>query len=381
MVTKKKKIKVNYRLLQTSGGIEVVGSVPDTQVYQGDKKEHTPDYTLTPLTLFPRCNATDPSAVTTPGRVNAKLTNMKWHEVIGGVRTLITSTNNNYVITESGEDKGLILVRRNSVTSQPVTLEFYAEYLDPRTGQMFVYRFTRLVRSVDGTDAIPVLMIDSPSAFDWNPCRSPSQHVITAKLMVGEQDVTNQEKCRIFFYRVLSSGAHELINDGNGDNDFEIKAVTKNSLTIDLDMIGHEQTYVVKAAYSQEGEPGNVPDNGIAEVSTAIRRRMPHIDVDWEGVPSGVSDGTKVVFPRPVIRDNIGVLTSPQSLFNCKWLAKYPGESTYNQVATGYAPKIAFRDGMMLALSVEDRGPWCAVMSGDSYVFAGDSLVVARENG
>lgn len=59
MQTIQKKIEVNYRPLQTSGGIEVVGSVPDVQVYQADKAEYTPDYTLTPLTLFPRCNATD----------------------------------------------------------------------------------------------------------------------------------------------------------------------------------------------------------------------------------------------------------------------------------------------------------------------------------
>ena len=58
MQTIQKKIEVNYRPLQTSGGIEVVGSVPDVQVYQADKAEYTPDYMLTPLTLFPRCNAT-----------------------------------------------------------------------------------------------------------------------------------------------------------------------------------------------------------------------------------------------------------------------------------------------------------------------------------
>lgn len=50
MQTIQKKIEVNYRPLQTSGGIEVVGSVPDVQVYQADKAEYTPDYTLTPLT-------------------------------------------------------------------------------------------------------------------------------------------------------------------------------------------------------------------------------------------------------------------------------------------------------------------------------------------
>lgn len=76
MQSKQRKITINYRPLQISGDIEVVGSVPDMQVYQADKNEYTPDYTLTPLTLFPRCNATDPDAVAKLGTVNASLTNM-----------------------------------------------------------------------------------------------------------------------------------------------------------------------------------------------------------------------------------------------------------------------------------------------------------------
>lgn len=43
MATKQRKIEINYRLLQTSCNIEVVGSVPDMQVYQADKAEYTPD--------------------------------------------------------------------------------------------------------------------------------------------------------------------------------------------------------------------------------------------------------------------------------------------------------------------------------------------------
>ena len=101
MQSKQRKITINYRPLQISGDIEVVGSVPGMQVYQADKNEYTPDYTLTPLTLFPHCNATDPDAVAKLGTVNASLTNMKWYERIGGIRTLITSSNTNYVITVS----------------------------------------------------------------------------------------------------------------------------------------------------------------------------------------------------------------------------------------------------------------------------------------
>lgn len=59
-------------------------------------------------------------------------------------------------------------------------------------------------------------------------------------------DVTTTDKCRLFYYRKLDTGALEQITDGNGDNDWEFVSLTKNVLTIDRDYIGHEQTYVVK---------------------------------------------------------------------------------------------------------------------------------------
>lgn len=125
--SRQKKIQVNYRPLQTSGKIEVVGSVPSVQVYQADKGDYTPDYTLTPLTLFPRCNATDPSALTVPGTVNSKLTNMQWYETIGGKRKLIESTNADYEITTDGTNKGQLKVKKNVSTTQALTLDFHVE--------------------------------------------------------------------------------------------------------------------------------------------------------------------------------------------------------------------------------------------------------------
>ncbi|MCB7264539.1 hypothetical protein L0P11_22495, partial [Bacteroides uniformis] len=82
-------------------------------------------------------------------------------------------------------------------------------------------RFSRLVRAVDGSEAQPKLVIDSPSSLDWNPCRDISKHIITAKLLVGDVDVTATNKCKFFFYRKLNTGALEQITDGNGDNDWE----------------------------------------------------------------------------------------------------------------------------------------------------------------
>ena len=352
------------------------------QVYQADKAEYTPDYTLTPLTLFPRCNATDPDAVTKVGAVNASLVNMKWYERLNGVRTLITSANKSYVITETGAEKGKIQVKKNTVPGSPVTLEFYAEYVDAkRTGQTHVYRFSCLVRAVDGSEAQPKLMVDSPSALDWNPCRDIARQAITARLLVGDVDVTATNKCKFFFYRKLNTGALEQITDGNGDNDWEFVSLAKNVLTIDRDYIGHEQTYVVKASYSKDGTPSSKPDSDIDYVSTTIRRRIPAIEIDWEGFPQQVADGTKMIYPKPVIRDTAGIVPNPQAILECEWYTKAAGASSYVLAAAGYSPSIPCTDGMMLQLKVIDKGPYAAVVTSDGKYVTDDSgkFIVARK--
>lgn len=381
MATKQRKIEINYRPLQTSGDIEVVGSVPDTQVYQADKAEYTPDYTLTPLTLFPRCNATDPDAIVKVGAVNAALVNMKWYQRHNGLRTLITSTNPNYVITESGAEKGKIQVKMNMSTIIPITLEFYAEYVDSnRTGQTHVFQFSRLLRAIDGSEAQPKLMIDSPSSLDWNPCRESSRQTITAKLMAGNVDVTATNKCRFFWYRVLSTGALEQIVDGNGDNDWEFVSLNKNVLVIDRAYIGNEQIYVCKASYNNSGSPAAAPNGDIDYVSTTIRRRIPAIECDWEGLPSQVADGTTVLKPKPLIWDTLGSIPNPSEHFGCEWYTKV-GSGSYALVATGFAPSIPFKSGMMLKLNVYDKGPNAVLSdgSGRCIVSNDNKFIIARK--
>ncbi|WP_303206850.1 hypothetical protein [Bacteroides oleiciplenus] len=382
MQSKQRKISINYRPLQISGDIEVIGSVPDMQVYQADKAEYTPDYTLTPLTLFPRCNATDPDAIVKIGNVNAALTNMKWYERVGSSRTLITSANTNYVITDSGSEKGKIQMKKNVSTINPVTLEFYAEYVDSkRSGQTHVFQFSRLIRTVDGSAPQPKLMIDSPAGLDWNPLRDIVRQTITAKLIVGDTDVTATSKCKFFFYRKLDNGTLEQIVDGNGDNDWEFVSLSKNVLTIDRNYIGKEITYVCKASYSASGSPSSTPNSNIDYVSTTIRRRIPAIEIDWKGVPQQVADGTTVIYPQPIIRDTVGDIPNPSELLECEWRTKAAGASSYSLVATGYNPRIPFTDGMMLNLTVIDRGPYAALVTSDGkYIVNSDNkFVVARK--
>lgn len=380
MYKRQKHIDVETRPLRLSGAIEVVGSVPGRQVYQADLDEHTPDYTLTPLTLFPRCNATNPDAETTDGGVNAALTNMKWYEVVDGTRTLIESTNMGYAVTQSGDEKGKLQVKKNVSTLSPLTLEFQAEYVG--SGQRYNFRYSFLVRAVDGSEAQPVLMIDSPAGLDWNPLRDTDGQTIAARLLVAGEDVTDTDKCRLFFYRVLpDTGALELISDGNGDNDWEVSAIEKAALTIDRNYIGHEQGYVVKASYDPDGTPADTPDDSIPQVSTVIRRRIPALECDFSGVPLQVPDDTKELRPEAIVRDTRGVLSDPWDVLQANWYTK-TGTAAYKLAAQGAKPTIPFTAGMMLQLEIVDRGPYAAVTNDDGTKYIADSagkIIMARK--
>ena len=165
--------------------------------------------------------------------------------------------------------------------------------------------------------------------------------------------------------------ALEQITDGNGDNDWEFVSLAKNVLTIDRDYIGYEQTYVVKASYSKDGAPSSKPDSDIDYVSTTIRRRIPAIEIDWEGFPQQVADGTKMIYPKPVIRDTAG----------CEWYTKAAGVKSYVLAAAGYSPSIPCTDGIMLQLKVIDKGPYAAVVTSDGKYVTDDSgkFIVARK--
>lgn len=348
---------VNYTPLKTSGGIEVIGSVPERQTYSANTNEYTPDYSLTPLVLFPRCNATDPDSYIKSGSVNASLTNMKWYEIIGTQRTLIGSDNVGYEITTEGDQKGQIKVKRNSSVATPLSLEFYAEYADTRTNQILVFRFSKVIPVSDVTVPVPVFKLDSPATVIWNPLRNPLSRKITALVFLeGNEISSDKQKCKFFWYRKTDSGGLEAITDGDGDNDWEIEAIDHNTLTINQDYIGEEQTYVCKLGYSADSVPEQ-PNDDIPEVTTTIRRRIPEVEVDWKGAPTYVAGGTEKLKLEAFVTDGMGVVPDPEEWFRFVWNVKSPYSQSYSKQAEGIKPTITFIPGMMLELEVQDRGP------------------------
>lgn len=355
LASKKKSLNINYRPLQASISMQVVTSVPDRQFYSAMDKSFTPDYTLTPLTLFPRCAAVDADSMSAPKAINSELTNMKWYERIGGVQNLISS-GTDYVITQTGDNKGQIQVKKNSSIANPITLEFSAEYVDARTNQVLKYTASKVIIVSDSSSPQPVLTLDSPDTVQWYPVRDVLNQTITAKLMAGNKDITEDERVKFWWYRVLSTGALEEIVDGNGDNDWEIVSVNKNVLVVNRDFIGDEQTYVCKAAYRETGSLPSSPDLFDQSATTRIVRYIPRIECDFKGIVTGCPAGTSYIYPQGYVRDSKGVISSPEEWFKFIWLVKKPGASDYSKAGEGVSPTIPFTEGMLLDLQIEDRG-------------------------
>lgn len=362
----------NYSPLQTSVSIQVLTSVPDRQLYSATDNSYTPDYTITPLTLFPRCAAVDKLSTAAAKSVNSELTNMKWYERIGGVQKLI-SNGSDYVITETGENKGLIQVKKNSSIINPITLEFSADYVDKRTSQVYTYKSNKVLIVTDSSTPQPVLVIDSPDTVQWYPVRDVLEQTITAKLMVGETDMTDDERVKFWWYRVLDTGALEDIVDGNGEHDWEIVSVNRNILVIDRDFIGDQQTYVCKAAYRNEGNLPDNPDIYDPVKTTKIVRYLPKLECDFKGVISGCPPDTTNIYPQGYIRDSVGVIPNPEEWFKFIWMGKKPGDASYSKVGEGVTPTIPFVEGMMLELQVEDLGAQALIVDNDdSNIFITD---------
>lgn len=355
LASKKKSLNINYRPLQASISMQVVTSVPDRQFYSVMDKSFTPDYTLTPLTLFPRCAAVDADSMSAPKAINSEITNMKWYERIGGVQKLISS-GTDYVIIQTGDNKGQIQVKKNSSIANPITLEFSAEYVDARTNQVLKYTASKVIIVSDSSSPQPVLTLDSPDTVQWYPVRDVLNQTITAKLMAGNKDITEDERVKFWWYRVLSTGALEEIVDGNGDNDWEIVSVNKNVLVVNRDFIGDEQTYVCKAAYRETGSLPSSPDLFDQSATTRIVRYIPRIECDFKGIVTGCPAGTSYIYPQGYVRDSKGVISSPEEWFKFIWMVKKPGASDYSKAGEGVSPTIPFTEGMLLDLQIEDRG-------------------------
>lgn len=383
---KTKRFDFNFRPLQLNVALSVSGSVPDRQDYDGDAGAYTPDYTLTALTIRPSISRMDKEEILTPGEVNAQLTNIRWYEIIGGISTLITVNNASYEVITAGGDAGTIKVKKNAAPGEPITLEFHAEYVDSRTGQIHVIRASHLVKCGNSTRFIPLLLLDVDDQTIYNPLTDTDTQAVHASLRLGAGECPAAK--RVFVWEVCRDGSTWTTVGEETTLDYPLTVSADGvTCTVNRKLMGTELYLRCRAKYDADGtNPGAVVLNDAAPAKiVSFVRRIPKYEFDY-ALPTNIPFGLLQMHPELFIWDTNGPIDNAQDVLLPLWYIGTNQASgtpaSYAQVSHGYSPVIPTSHlnnvfGAVVGLDVLDPGPACCWEDNDGAVFTdGDGNVI-----
>lgn len=373
---KTKRFDFNFRPLQINVSLCVEGSVPDSQNFDANSDTYTPDFSITPLVLTPRVSRIDKDQVLDPGPVNQDLANIRWYKSINGVSSVIDTDDPDFIISQSGTDAGRIAVKENVQPGQKMSLRFFAEYPDPRTGQIYTIQATHSVSCRNATEVIPRLSLDAAVNTVYNPLRDTDTQPVHASLIVAGSEAP--QSSRLFFWEILrTDGSWSPVGSDIMDYDVSV-AADGASILVNRRLMGQQIFIRCRAAYDPKGHPEDVSLSDASPAQTiSFVRRIPYFDFDFIGVPSDIPADTREIAPKAVIRDIVGVIENPTDVLRPVWYVAPNNGATspaYSKVAQGMAPIISTNpvnntNGAIVALDIEDVGPLAAALDIDGAVF------------
>ena len=358
---KTKRFDFNWKPLQLQISFAVDGSVPGQQNYNADTQEYTPDYTLTPFILQPVISILDKDEVLAAGSINHALTNVRWYEIINGTKTLIASDNADYEITTSGGNAGRIKVKKNAEPKVPITLVFYAEYIDSRNGQVMVVQGSYLVSCSSASDVVRV-ELDAAAQTIFNPLSDAQAQTVTATVWVGDK-ICDASKYALV-WEVQDENGSWYTAETDAVMDYDI-TVNDNSVTINRWLMGSEMHLRCRVKYSADGDPGSVALTAASPQAEAVFvRRIPKYEFDITGVPYNIPAGHLTVAPTAIIRTTNGEIANAETELLPLWYMatnKASGSLSYSLTAHGKSPvipttKMDKNYGAVIGLDVVDRG-------------------------
>jgi len=383
---KTKRFDFNFRPLQIDVSFSTDGSVPDRQAYNADNSEYIPDYTITPVIIQPNVSRLDKDEILMAGRINQYLANIRWYEIIGGVSTLITVDNAGYEITTSGDNAGRIKVKKNAAQGLPITLQFYAEYIDTRMNQLHTIQGTQLIFCGNATVFMPALNLDADNTTLYNPLVDPDLQTVNASLKLGADECPAAKRLFVWEKWNPNDLAWAVVG-AETTLDYDVSLSTDGvTCTVNRSLMGAELYLRCRAKYDINGNPGGIvlSDSSPCKV-VAFIRRLPKFEFDFFGVPTNIPADIMVVAPFAKIWNTNGDLPSPERELLPLWYIatnKATGSLSYSLAAHGMTPTIPTSAlsqlyGAVLGLDVIDRGPWAAIEDTDGVVFEdGDGNVI-----
>ena len=362
-----KRFDFNFKPLQLQISFSADGSVPDRQNYSTDTHEYTPDYTIVPLEIQPRVSVLDKDEVLPAGEVNHALTNIRWYEIINSVKKLISAENAQYDITTSGPEAGRIKVKRNAEPKVPITLEFYAEYIDARNKQVNIIRSTYSISCSSSADQVRV-ELDASDQTIFNPLAEQEIQTVTAKVWRG--DKVCPAELYTLVWEVMAEDGTWHAPGADTVLDYDVTA-EGSTATINRQLMGSEMHLRCRCRYNDEPLTEASPS---AEIS--FIRRIPRYEYDYTGVPVNIPSGLLEISPTAIISGTNGEIENAEMELLPLWYIatnKAGGSLSYSLVAHGKSPviptdKMDETYGGVIGLDVIDRGPWQAATDSDGAV-------------
>lgn len=188
---RRKRIDIQHTPLLVGLSMELAGAVPDIQTYDASTGEYYPDYKLVPLTILPSIAVVNPDEKFGTGSgVSTTLTNVVWRYGDGsGTMTAITAANADFAVDNS---TGAIQVRRNTPPGDSLVLEFEADLLDNRTGEIYRLRRQHSVHC-DNVTAPLRLELDTPALTAYDPLRDVADATVRLSAWRGGKPVSPSE--------------------------------------------------------------------------------------------------------------------------------------------------------------------------------------------
>lgn len=375
---KTKRFDFNFRPLQINVSFSIEGSVPDRQTYDADNAEYTPDYTVAPVIIQPNVSRMDKDEILLAGRINQYLTNIRWYEIVGGVKTLIAADNASYEITTTLDNAGRIKVKKNAAQNIPITLQFYAEYIDSRTNQLHVVQGTNQIFCDNATVYMPVLSLNAADTTIYNPLLDADTQTVTASLKLGADECPIAK--RLFVWEKWNPNDLTWATVGAETTlDYDVTVSADGvSCVVNRSLMGADLYLRCRAKYDINGSPGGVTLNDASPCKVvAFIRRLPKFEFDYFGVPTNIPADLMAVAPFAKMWNANGDLPTPERELLPLWYIatnKASGSLSYDLVAHGMNPIIPTAAlsqiyGAVIGLDVIDRGPWASMEDADGVVF------------
>lgn len=343
-------------------GLTTEGGKSSMQQFDISTGTWLPDWTKAWVVIRPWLDVIDPDGLTPSG--NKEYTNPHWFLTENGVESEIVS-GSDFTITTTGEGIGTLVVKRNASATSPMTLRFEGEYVDAIRGEV-----RKIIDTIplicESTTSLPVLTLDQPETFWFDPVRTSSREIIVkASLKAGgmEVDAANRE----FVWEMKRhDGSWSAPGTEVTDEDVDISA-DGTEAHIHLDLIGYRLELRCRAKYDAYGNPSAVTlDAGAPAASMVIVRRMRKV-MPVGLMPKRISRGRTSVPAEAIINDGLGNIPNPEEHFLIQWYTatgQANGSLTYGStpVATGAKVNIptaavAQAYGGKVRVGVADRGP------------------------